>query len=274
MIIFASQLTQRSYTWTNWKTVQADKNLVYQYEDDSNIYTIWGYDGPEVHFCIIWKGTVPDGIIGSGYSQNQNDVDKSDFETNYLSTANSVIESRTKDGRLQVKNSTANRCTNFNLRVFSFYTASTSKLHNINPVTDASFGDVAVTLYDINGNVTNTGSSAVKTVVDFEPHYNYEIIGGYMDVPGDILGNLTDTWYMSVIGVPDYPAPMGSVSYISEVNVEAITDTRIISDGRAVSYLPYNYGGYPHTNRLRFVFKHPSGLNNSKRFQIYLEHFI
>lgn len=81
----------RSYTWTNWKTMLSNKGGVYQYDDDGLIYTIYFYDLPEVHTCAIWKGTVPDSIIDGGYSQSQNDTDKTDFETNYLPTANKRI---------------------------------------------------------------------------------------------------------------------------------------------------------------------------------------
>jgi hypothetical protein len=80
---FGSSFTQRVYTWTNWKTILANKGGIPQYDDDGVIYTIYFYDGPEVHASTIWKGAVPDGIINSGYSQATNDSDKSDFETNY-----------------------------------------------------------------------------------------------------------------------------------------------------------------------------------------------
>ena len=55
--------------------------------------------------------------------------------------------------------------------------------------------------------------------------------------------------------------------------IEAIAGSqgRIHSDGRAVNYLPYNYGGYP-TNKLRLTIKHPVGV--AQRFQAYIEHFV
>lgn len=90
-VSFGSSFTQKYYVWTTFKVVQSSKLLSIQYDDDGVIYTIYGYDGPEVHICVIYKGLVPDGIINSGYSQVQNDADKSDFETNYKSTANSRL---------------------------------------------------------------------------------------------------------------------------------------------------------------------------------------
>lgn len=87
----ASQFTQKNYSWTNWKTIQISKKLTTQYDDDRTLYTIYGYDGPEVHTCNIFKGIVPYSVIDNGYSQAQNDSDKSDFEINYLPSANQSI---------------------------------------------------------------------------------------------------------------------------------------------------------------------------------------
>lgn len=91
MAISFSNFIVRSYTWTDWKTILSTKSGVYQYDDDGTVYTVYFYDIPEVHTCSIWKGTVPDSIVDGGYSQAQNDADKTDFTTNYQSTANKRI---------------------------------------------------------------------------------------------------------------------------------------------------------------------------------------
>lgn len=90
-ISIGPQYTVRSYRWTQWKTVKTAKNLIHQYDDDGTVYTIWGYDGPEAHVCTIFKNEVPYNIINEGYSQSQNNSDKSDFETNYLPSANASL---------------------------------------------------------------------------------------------------------------------------------------------------------------------------------------
>ncbi len=98
-ISIAPQYTQRNYSWTDWKTVQSNKNFLHQYDDDGVIYTIWGYDGPEVHLCQIWIGAIPESILNTSYiTQIQNDIDKSDFETNYQPTANRSLDKRTATG--------------------------------------------------------------------------------------------------------------------------------------------------------------------------------
>lgn len=97
----SSYLTQRSYSWTNWKIVCILKSLLTQYDDKNGKYTIYGYDGPEVHICNIWIGVVPDGVIEGGYSQEQNDADKAEFEASYKPHANKTLSLRTADGRIK-----------------------------------------------------------------------------------------------------------------------------------------------------------------------------
>lgn len=91
-LMLAPQFTQRSYGWTAWKAMWVAKGGVSQYIDDGTVYTIWFYDGPEVHTTVIWKGTVPQSVVAAGYSQVQNDSDKTDFENNYKSGFNLRID--------------------------------------------------------------------------------------------------------------------------------------------------------------------------------------
>lgn len=98
-ISIAPQYTQRNYNWTDWKVVQSNKNFLHQYDDDGITYTIWGYDGPEVHICQIWIVDIPESILNnSSITQVQNDLDKSDFEMNYQPTANQSLDKRTATG--------------------------------------------------------------------------------------------------------------------------------------------------------------------------------
>lgn len=98
-ITLAPQFTQRSYRWTTWKEVEAKKGGQHQCDDDGSTYTVWFYDGPEVHVCTIWKASVPHSVVDSGYTQEQNDEDKADFEAGYLLDANGTLNPRELDGR-------------------------------------------------------------------------------------------------------------------------------------------------------------------------------
>ncbi len=88
---FGSALSQISTDWTTFKSVVTAKGLSIQYVQDLVTYTIFAFDGPLAYLCCIWLGEVPDGVINSGYSQAQNDADKTDFETNYKPIANSRL---------------------------------------------------------------------------------------------------------------------------------------------------------------------------------------
>lgn len=85
-------IPQRSDTWSWFKPLIASKSLKVQFEEDDVEYIVYGYDLPEVLFCTIWKGSVPATVIAAGYSQAQNDADKTDFETNFKPYANRSID--------------------------------------------------------------------------------------------------------------------------------------------------------------------------------------
>lgn len=93
-INFSSSLTQIFSYWTLFKELLSSKGLTWQiqYDDDGTQYTIFVFDSSLVYVCNIWKSDVPDGIIQGGYSQAQNDSDRTDFETNYKSSANKRIQ--------------------------------------------------------------------------------------------------------------------------------------------------------------------------------------
>jgi hypothetical protein len=82
----------RTNNWAWFKPLIASKSLVIQFEEDSATYLVYGYDPPEALTCMIWKGTVPASVITGGYSQAQNDADKTDFETNFKPYANRSID--------------------------------------------------------------------------------------------------------------------------------------------------------------------------------------
>lgn len=259
--------------WADFKSFVASKGLLHQFVEDSDTLTAFAIDGNVAYKAFLVKA--PESNVypfTPDYDKAANDADLAEFEASFRATGNRTLDPRASDGRLTVRQSTANRMGNFKLRAVTFVTAKSGSLHNVSPITDADYGDVTVKLYDALGALTTNEADAVKTVVDFEPHYDYEIIGGFIDLPAELKGGATNQWYISAVGVPDYPpAYFGQVDFASEVNLEAVTNQRIISDGRAVSFMPYNYGGNPHTNLMRFTVKHPAGAQ--MRFACYLEHF-
>jgi hypothetical protein len=83
---------QRAGTWSWFKPLIAAKSLKIQFEEDDDLYLVYGYDMPEVLTCTIWKGTLLPSVVDGGYSQAQNDADKADFEANYEPEANRSID--------------------------------------------------------------------------------------------------------------------------------------------------------------------------------------
>jgi hypothetical protein len=77
-IVFGSSFTQLAYRWTEWKTVYAVKHFEPQFHEADGVYTIYGYDDSDVHYCQIFIGDVPYSALTS-YSQEQNDADKAEF---------------------------------------------------------------------------------------------------------------------------------------------------------------------------------------------------
>lgn len=105
-IQFANSVTVIPSTWTVCKGTITSKTLAMQYLDDGTTFSVFAFDGVLAYSCTIWQGTVPDGVIASGYSQAQNDSDKSDFTTNWQPTANQVCDSVVATGALGALNAT------------------------------------------------------------------------------------------------------------------------------------------------------------------------
>lgn len=94
-INLTSNKNQRIHYWTQFKEAVASKRLSIQYEVDSSRYVLWAHDGPDMYVCYIWLDAVPVGITQSaGYSQEQNDLDKQDFDDNFKDYSNLVSLSK------------------------------------------------------------------------------------------------------------------------------------------------------------------------------------
>jgi hypothetical protein len=86
---FGSGLILQESRWTNFKAIAITaKALKVQYEDTGVTFDIFAVDGEVVYRAQIFQGAVP-GV--TDYTQGQNDSDKSDFTTNYQSSANVAI---------------------------------------------------------------------------------------------------------------------------------------------------------------------------------------
>ena len=122
--------------------------------------------------------------------------------------------------------------------------------------------NVLITYLDENGSTT-TEENAVRTVVDWMPNYNYEIIAGKVtqqDKPSEDVR----FWVEGLPEVKQVPFGQGGI------NLKKIGQHNEVSmDGRAPKNLEYTIYG---TNKLRFFFLHPKGFNHD--IQILLEIYV
>jgi hypothetical protein len=96
MIDLGPDMTVVGSTYQALKTVLLARALPWQYQEDAQVYYIFGVDTFLAFACTIWKGEVPYSVALGGYTQVQNDADKLDFETNYKASANASLFSRTE----------------------------------------------------------------------------------------------------------------------------------------------------------------------------------
>lgn len=128
-------------------------------------------------------------------------------------------------------------------------------------------------IYDNNNvEITTAGTldanlaTCVKTVIDFEPAFDYEIIGGAVR----INSNPAQDVRLWIVGAPDIPTNLGgSKEFASGVNLKFLApDSSFEIDGRVTKYLIYS--ATTHSGKIRVILKHPAGLQVNMQFVIHL----
>lgn len=243
-VSLASDFTRREYRWTAWKAILTSKNFVYQSDDDGTIYTIWGYDGPEVHVCQIFKGTVPDSTIAA-YSQSQNDSDKTDFVNNYLANSNKTINFTNIMG---ATDATKIGNTGDRLKVESAFSTSISTIPGISKLyyddMNASNGGVARDTQITTAYTTIYNKSGLGLIFGFSVSFEGNILGSdefilkftvdslvvaeisTSDIGTNALYNLGTAQDAIILGWQTvnnnvmFKAPAGGVRYNTSVKIE------------------------------------------------------
>ena len=249
--ILSPSFTQREYKWSEFKTVKTTKTLNIQYEESEDKYLIWGYDGPEILFCYVYKSDVPQSVIDSGYTQSQNDTDKNDFESNFKSSSNSFLVEKDINGsvfgRLKVVPTGWTYCAYGIIVTTSKYSGALevfkdnvadSAINCTHKIYNGSDAEITSTLNEL---------TAVKTVITIEPTYDIYVISGR-------VAQSTARILMDVIVVPDISAESGGSKYFAQ-NLNIKKFSNLITDGKAPKLLSYN--ATYHTNKFKFVFYYP-----------------
>lgn len=260
-VAIGAQFTQIIHRWTEWKAVYAVKGLPFQYYDDGTVYTIWTYDNRDAHVCQIWKGTIPESVTVV-YAQATNDADKADFETNYKAAGNSPLGQIDTDGAQIVRIKAAKRGWSFWSIPIEIVTSTIGGTLFCQDANGNNISWVTCKIYDgSNNEITTPGllnanlNTCVKTVIDFEPPFNYEIIGGSLRINSN-PGNDVRLW---IVAAPDIaPELGGSKEFASGINIKFLSaDNAWDIDGRVTKSVTYN--AVLHTGKIRMILKHPAG---------------
>lgn len=169
----------------------------------------------------------------------------------------------------------------YDIRGLEFSTSTLNSIKNSDQ-NEVAYGDAILKFYERITNADGTTSLAqitganltqtyldtncVKTVIDLEPSYSYEIIGGYAKISAAPANDVR----LYVVAVPDLPAPNGSKMMVRNVNFRFIGPTsRIEADGRTSKRLDPD--PTYHTNKLSFQLLHGAGEKHN--IMIALEHY-
>jgi hypothetical protein len=170
----------------------------------------------------------------------------------------SIPEQVDPDGATLIRPKAACSGWTYSLLPIEFTTAKLSALYAKKFNGDSRSG-ITYQIFDSDGDeITDAQyeSDSVKTVVNFEPTYDYEIIGGHIQ---QHTKPTTDT-RLYVVAVPDISeAYGGSKEMVGGVNLKFIDPTdRITADGRVSKYMSYS-AAY-HTNKISVIVKHEAGV--------------
>lgn len=236
--------------WSNFKTQIVQGGLPYRYLSIDNTYYIFAADGPFQYETFIIQDSNEDQI---------------DFENNFKNTAFSTFSQFDTDGAHIVRNKAAKKGWTFCSLPFEFETARLSDTLFCQDYLGNNRTFVTMKAYDNNNvEVTTPGlaginyASIVKTVIDFEPPYDFEIIGGDLRT----LTSISADMRLWIIAVPDLPAPTGSKEMGGGINLKYLSPGNVWSvDGRVTKYATYN--ATYHTNKIRLILKYPAGTNEN-----------
>lgn len=149
----------------------------------------------------------------------------------------------------------------FQFKSFEFTTCTLSNVVSKDYL-NADANDVTIKIYNAGGTEITDQATAntdcTKTVVDFEPLYDYEIIGGMLSV----ITSPTSDIFLHIVAVPDLPAGSGGTKVFTQnFNTRFLGAQETLKiDGRASKRL--NYNASFHTNKIRLILYSDAGVKH------------
>lgn len=235
-----------------WVGMTIEPNAEY----DIEVVEIFKWQGNDKVIADLSSGDL---LIGDGVTYKSG----ANAAINFLLGAD--VSPRDPTGRMIVRSAITIDGFSAQFHSFGFKTSSIGSIYN----KDSAGNDLGFTtlkLYDVDGveitDPLNEGD-AVKTVIDWMPSFDYEIVGGQLFQSGPPAGDV----YLWLIGLPG----ILNVGFTDGgLNLKLAGDGGVADfDGRASKFLPYNGGAG--TNKLRLILKHAAGLQHEA--QLLLELF-
>lgn len=233
-------------SWTVIKEFVDNKNLSIQWFDDGTTYFLKAFDGYFWLECLLNKNNLNNDIL--------------EFESTYKALGNESFSDI--DGIPFMRLKTAKKGWTFWAVPIEITTSTLSGSVYSKNADDTDIPGITCKIYNSNDEeITTAGllnanlNTCVKTVMDFEPSFDYEMIGGALRVNS----NPSQDVRLWVIGAPDIAAEYGgSKEFASGINLKFMaTDDVLEIDGRVTKYISYNSS--THEGKLRVLIKHPAG---------------
>ncbi len=209
-------------------------------------------------------------FVNDGTKQLQ--MPESEVYMNYLNDT-SNYNNRDTDGALVTRNKAAKKGWSFWAVPVEITTSTLSGSIFSQTSDGTNIPWVNCKIYDANNaEITTAGvlnvnlNTCVKTVLDFEPTFDFEIIGGALR----INSNPSTDVRLWIVGAPDIPAQYGgSKEFASGINLKFLApDSSFEVDGRVTKFLTYN--ATTHQGKLRLILKHPAGTQVNLQLVVHL----
>lgn len=246
--------------WTNFKNQVTTGGLPYRYLSIDNTYFIYAVDGSFEYETSIAQTTPAS-------------ADQTDFETNFKNVAFSTFSQLDTDGAEIVRIKAAKKGWSFWAVPVEITTSTIGGTMFAQTSDGTNISWVNCKIYDgNNAEITTPGlaninlASCVKTVLDFEPTFDFEIIGGALRINSNPATDIR-LW---IVGAPDIPAQFGgSKEFASGINLKFLApDSSFEIDGRVTKFLSYNPA--THQGKMRVILKHPAGTQINLQLVIHL----
>lgn len=170
-----------------------------------------------------------------------------------------IAQQKDSEGSLIVRSKQAPTGWNYHAHAFEFKLSTLNSDVCLDENGD-DFGFTSIKLYNAAGEEITDQPTAdtdcVKTVLDWEPTHDFEILSGKLYFKDETLNEDIRLW---VIGVPDIPKEYGgSRCFANGINLDYLDAFQPIeTDGRVSKYMSYN--PTLHSNKFRFILRHNPG---------------